>query len=194
MISVNTQIRHILMMRRGPTAKFMPNSFVFPGGLLDKNDYEFPHKLTNFYMVDAQPIAMQGFTDDFAFRIAAIRELYEEAGILLTFDTKTKTSNLITEKDDPSLTEWRQKVVKDPKKFAELFTDTCLANVSLLIPWSNWLTPFGYPKRFDVMFFVAPIKHEIDTDVKYCLNEMSQAEWTTSTKIIERSTGKCKHY
>lgn len=181
------------MMRRSPTAKFMPNTFVFPGGLIDDNDFEFPNELTNFSMVDAQPIKMQGFTNDFTFRIAALRELYEEAGILLIFDTETKTSTLITEKDDPSLSEWRQKIVKDPKKFSELFTETNQANVNALIPFSNWLTPLGYPKRFDVMFFVAPIVHEIDTDIKYCPNEMSHAEWTTSTKIIERSAGNCKN-
>lgn len=64
------------MMRRGPTAKFMPNSYVFPGGLLDKNDSNFPRSLTNFDLVDSQPIAMNGFNDDYEFRVAAIRGIF----------------------------------------------------------------------------------------------------------------------
>jgi 8-oxo-dGTP pyrophosphatase MutT (NUDIX family) len=99
------------MMRRGQTAKFMPNSYVFPGGLVEKADKEFPHDLSNFHLIDAQPIIMEGYEDDYIFRVAALRELFEEAGILLTFDSGTCSSQLITEKDDPSLSEWRKKAI-----------------------------------------------------------------------------------
>jgi hypothetical protein len=82
-------------------------------------------------------------------------------------------------------------VLEDAREFSELFTSTCQADVNTLIPWSSWLTPVGYAKRFDTMFFVAPIAYEVDSEVKYCENEMSEAIWTTSSKIIERSAGKC---
>lgn len=88
----------------------MPNSFVFPGGLLEKSDYDFPLQLTNFNLVDSQPIIMDGFDNDYAYRVAALRELFEEAGILLTFDANKETSQLISAKDDPSLLDWKQKV------------------------------------------------------------------------------------
>lgn len=96
-------------MRRGSTAKFMPNTYVFPGGLLDNSDKDFPRTLSNYDFVDAQPIELEGYADDYPLRIAALRELFEEAGILLTFDTNSGTSQFVTEKDDNKLTEWRKK-------------------------------------------------------------------------------------
>jgi 8-oxo-dGTP pyrophosphatase MutT (NUDIX family) len=116
------------MMRRGETAKFMPNSYVFPGGLLDKNDINFPRSSTNFNLVDAQPIEMQGYEDDYAFRVAALRELFEEAGILLTFNANTRLPQLITEKDDPNLLDWRKKVtliIRLLQQFSIIF-DVCM--------------------------------------------------------------------
>ena len=77
--------------------------------------------------------------------------------------------------------------------FSELFTRTWQADVNLLIPWSNWLTPNSYPRRFDTMFFVAPIEKEFDDgSIDYCKREMSEAQWIHPTKVIERSSGKCK--
>lgn len=88
----------------------MPNTFVFPGGILDERDQSFPRGLSNFEMVDSQPIMMEGHDDDYVFRIAALRELFEETGILLAFNGSNQTSQLITEKDDPGLSDWRKKV------------------------------------------------------------------------------------
>jgi 8-oxo-dGTP pyrophosphatase MutT (NUDIX family) len=113
-------------MRRGPTAKFMPNTYVFPGGLVDKSDKDFPLKSSNYDSVDAQPIKFNGFDNDYPLRIAALRELFEEAGkhfdvfslsgkfisgILLTYDSRRRTSEFVTEKDDNGFAEWRQKVL-----------------------------------------------------------------------------------
>jgi 8-oxo-dGTP pyrophosphatase MutT (NUDIX family) len=108
----NIELRQVLMMRRGPTAKFMPNSFVFPGGLLELDtDSNFPVEKTNFANVAYEPIRMQGYDNDFPFRVAAVRELFEETGILLVENENTRESLLVTHEDDKSLADWRIKVV-----------------------------------------------------------------------------------
>uniref|UniRef100_A0AC34QQC6 Nudix hydrolase domain-containing protein n=1 Tax=Panagrolaimus sp. JU765 TaxID=591449 RepID=A0AC34QQC6_9BILA len=99
-----------LMLHRGPTAKFMPNSFVFPGGIVDlEGDSAFPEHKTN-YDDSFSKINLGVFATDLPLRVAAARELFEEAGLLLTYDAHTRESKSITAADDKSLTEWRDKV------------------------------------------------------------------------------------
>uniref|UniRef100_A0A914EA86 Nudix hydrolase domain-containing protein n=1 Tax=Acrobeloides nanus TaxID=290746 RepID=A0A914EA86_9BILA len=191
-ILANIELRQVLMMRRGPTAKFMPNSFVFPGGLLELNtDSNFPVEKTNFANVSYEPIRMQGYDNDFPFRVAAVRELFEETGILLVENENTRESLLVTHEDDKSLADWRIKVSQNPKLFEELFTGANKLDAKSLLPWSNWLTPASYKKRFDTMFFVVPTK--TSTSVTACEREMADSEWIAPSDIIEKCSGEGKY-
>lgn len=102
------------MLKRGATAKFMPNSYVFPGGLVEpKSDVAFPRDRTNFTALDERDsriFQLGGFEDDFPLRVCAVRELFEESGLLLVEDSQNRERRIATAEDDPSLVEWRQKV------------------------------------------------------------------------------------
>jgi len=162
-----------------------------PGGLVAATDGKFPRELSNFNLVDTQPIQIEGFENDYTLRIAALRELFEEAGILLTFNGNCRESNVVTVHDDTSLEDWRVKVIAEPAKFAELFSASSQADVNILVPWSNWLTPKSYPKRFDTLFFIAPLT-TTDDRIAFCKTEMSEAEWVHPTEVIRRSSEKCE--
>src|SRR4051794_14690117 len=93
------------MMKRGARAKFMPNSYVFPGGTLEAADDAFPKELTNRYygigdFHDPEPTR-------FASRVGAIRELFEESGLLLI------DGEVWNAAEDARLEEWRQKVWRE---------------------------------------------------------------------------------
>lgn len=135
------------MLRRGPTAKFMPNSFVFPGGILEPEaDITFPDSRTN-YDSHSSGITLGLADTDLPLRVAAARELFEEAGLLLIYDLHTRESKAVTSDDDKDLIRWREKVKGDPSAFKELFGVRTLLDVNTLVPWSNWLTPASYKKR-----------------------------------------------
>lgn len=98
------------MLRRGPGARFMPNSMVFPGGVFDPElDPNFPREKTNFDPGARQPIHL-GLGGDFALRVCALRELFEESGLLPVEDQNCREHSVLSADEDPHLAEWRKKV------------------------------------------------------------------------------------
>ncbi|MAB06323.1 MAG: DNA mismatch repair protein MutT [Rhodobacteraceae bacterium] len=73
----------VLMGQRGAKAAFMPNKFVFPGGAVDAADAEVPltRPLTPLCRARLEDDAPSGVAD--ALAVAAIRELWEETGLIL---------------------------------------------------------------------------------------------------------------
>ncbi|CAD5217582.1 unnamed protein product [Bursaphelenchus xylophilus] len=177
-ILINKSLRHILMMKRGPTAKFMPNSMVFPGGILeDPYDLKFNKKLTNFAARTDANISVE---EDLGFRICALRELFEEAGILL------RENEVVTNKDDPKLDEWRTKVTKDPQLFSHLFTPQKPANVATLQPYARWLTPNAYKRRFDAVFYTVQLE-DFNEKIYHCEKEMAESLWISPEDCIQKT-------
>lgn len=128
----------VLMMKRSHHLAFAPGALVFPGGCVDISD-------TKKYLWS--PSIIEGITrgrqNDIMFRIAALRELWEETGILLTDRLKTVM---------PEATRYARSLAFRSflrSKKARLLTNS-------LIPFSRWITPEGLPKRYDTHFFVAP--------------------------------------
>ncbi|CAD5213029.1 unnamed protein product [Bursaphelenchus okinawaensis] len=180
-ILINKSLKHILMMKRGPTAKFMPNSMVFPGGLLEKPaDSNFDKSLSNF---SPAKDANMDVDVDLGFRICALRELFEEAGILL------RENEVITSGEDKSLDEWRDKITKDPSLFSQLFTTKNPADVSVLKPFARWLTPNAYKRRFDTVFYTAQLE-SFNEEVYHCEKEMVQSMWITPRQCLEETAEK----
>uniref|UniRef100_A0A1I8C193 Nudix hydrolase domain-containing protein n=1 Tax=Meloidogyne hapla TaxID=6305 RepID=A0A1I8C193_MELHA len=176
----------MLILQRGSTAKFMPNSFVFPGGIVDPLDFKFPIEKTNFDNLNQNLTINLGLKNDFYLRICTIREMFEESGILAITDREGKKSKLLSVAEDESLSEWRRKILVNPNLFQQIFSVNMKMDIASLIPWANWLTPFGeYSKRYDTAFFVL-IAEDCPESV-YCINEMMNASWVEPSEIIERS-------
>uniref|UniRef100_A0A1I7YIJ6 Nudix hydrolase domain-containing protein n=1 Tax=Steinernema glaseri TaxID=37863 RepID=A0A1I7YIJ6_9BILA len=160
----------------------MPNIYVFPGGLLEEQvDRQFPIEKTNYAL---------GFENDYPFRVAALRELFEETGILLVVDETLKKKAILSTLKDRRLSRWREKVFANPLAFQEIFTDYKL-DLHSLQPWSNWLTPSSYELRFDTLFFVIPVHKEIEVDL--CDKEMSEWLWVEPKDILEKCMKRGSH-
>ena len=195
----------VLMLERSSKSAFMPNAFVFPGGKIHRSDFSggwcdvfcsvFGLKYTREYslqnldlpvqnslpMFEQRLIAGPDVSSDIAFRICAIRETFEESGVLLVTDKEklqleeNLEGEVLVNKlgilesclhvqdkfGESTLGEWRQKVMTNPDSFVEMCADlNVVPNVWILNDWSCWLTPTHMPKmlgnhRFDTAFYLA---------------------------------------
>src|SRR5690606_9793120 len=131
----------ILMTRRSATASFAPGAFVFPGGALDAADRApRAQALARFRASQGGELR--------AFSIAALREAFEELGILLAYDS---SGRLVTQ-------ETVDRLDRSDLAFFDQIERESLALAGDSMHWyCHWVTDPDLPKRFDVRFLVARI-------------------------------------
>ena len=139
----------VFMMVRHYEIDFNSGALVFPGGSVDKGDNE----------IIARPELYSGAegldVTDLSFRIAAIRETFEESGILLA---RPKGSKSLVDARRAREIEAAQRTAlcEGKTSFLSLLADHgMLLALDLLVPYAHWITPEGMPKRFDTWFFLA---------------------------------------
>ena len=135
------------MVVRHPKIDFASGALVFPGGRVDPEDSDpaIIARCAGRDELDVPTIAL---------RVAAIRETFEEAGILLA--RRTGEPNLISGDDfDAVLAKYRMALHGGEISMLEIADaeDLELA-CDLLIPYAHWITPESIRKRFDTHFFV----------------------------------------
>lgn len=146
----------ILLLHRVRTSSSFASAHVFPGGALSaEHDGNIP-----------QPDDPLRHQDGPAYRLAAVRETFEECGILLA---KNKdTGKLFTEISDEEREEGRKAVHGGKIAFKTLLEKWgAEPDVDSLIPFTRWVTPPNVPKRFSTQMYiyflplgsVSPTKH-----------------------------------
>ena len=139
----------VFMMVRHYEIDFNSGALVFPGGSVDKGDQDIiadPQLYSGGEGLDAA---------DLSFRIAAIRETFEESGILLA---RPKGSTALVDAKRASEIEaaHRAELCESKISFLKVLTDKgMMLALDLLVPYAHWITPEGMPKRFDTWFFLA---------------------------------------
>jgi 8-oxo-dGTP pyrophosphatase MutT (NUDIX family) len=138
----------IFMMVRHYQIDFNSGALVFPGGSVDKGDNE----------IIAHPKLYSGDGLDEAalsFRIAAIRETFEESGILLARPQESMA--LVDAKRAGEIeAAHRASLCEGNTTFLKVLIDNGLRlALDELVPYAHWITPEGMPKRFDTWFFLA---------------------------------------
>lgn len=139
----------VFMMVRHYQIEFASGALVFPGGSVDASDRD----------IIARPELYAGGegldSDALAFRIAAIRETFEESRILLARPRGSTT--LIAAAKASEIADAHRDALNEGKvKFADIIADNDLVlALDLLVPYAHWITPEGMKKRFDTWFFLA---------------------------------------
>jgi len=98
-----------------------------------------------------------------ALRLTALRETFEELGILLCRDSKSLTSTSGYGKfyDQFDRVHWQHIVHNDASQFLKLCKQLeVLPDVWSLHEWSVWRTPSTFKKRFETAFFVTALEQE----------------------------------
>jgi 8-oxo-dGTP pyrophosphatase MutT (NUDIX family) len=139
----------VFMMVRHYEIEFASGALVFPGGSVDAGDQDIIDKPELYSGGGGQD------TTTLKFRIAAIRETFEESGILLA--RRRGSSQLIdAARAGEIAASDRMPLCKGEVTFAQTLVqhDLVLA-LDLLVPYAHWITPEKMPKRFDTWFFLA---------------------------------------
>ncbi|WP_417448972.1 NUDIX hydrolase [Kordiimonas sp.] len=146
----------VLMTERAKTMRFAPGAFVFPGGKVDSTDQQ------NWRW---QAITTgRGVFRDFALRVAALRELYEEAGIL-------------------QIDHRRRAVLVPGLPFSDLVR-YCGGKLDIagMVPFAHWVTPEPMPRRFDTHFYIAA--HNGET-AKHDGYEAVSLKWVCPRQLLQ---------
>lgn len=154
----------ILMGQRGASAAFMPNKFVFPGGAVDPEDGSVPFAAP-IAAICAQRLGL-GAAQELCAGLAgaAIRELWEEAGLILGAKGP-----------------WPSPVPKDWQSFA---ATGHVPRPDALHYVFRAITPPGRPRRFDARFFLADAAHLAGDpdDFSAATDELSHLQWIPLAK------------
>ncbi|XP_003798499.1 nucleoside diphosphate-linked moiety X motif 19 [Otolemur garnettii] len=204
----------LLLLQRSPNQGFMPGAHVFPGGVLDAADRSAdwlrlfaPHQGPPRFGLGPAPPRRAAFPvlpdaangdagalpDDVAFRICAIREAFEEAGVLLL-----RPRGALSAPEPrralalpPGLADWRDRVRRDPHHFLRLCAHLdCTPDIWALHDWSAWLTPFyrGATRRFNTTFFLCCLREP--PSVHPDLAEVVGCQWLSPSEATERFISK----
>ena len=179
----NDQKVEVFMIRRVKTMDFAPDAVAFPGGRIDERDAN--PSLPWCGPSPAEWAALMSVSEEDArcIVVAAVREVFEECGVLLAGPDEDST---VTDLSDPSWGANREALVAHEIAFADLLIERGLIlRTDLLGLVSNWCTPAYVPKRFDTYFFTAlvPEGQRADGDT----TEAQVAGWVTPSFVVREA-------
>ena len=146
----------VFMLRRNLNSDFVGGAYVFPGGAVDPDDRHANLEPVCEGRTDADASRRLGIeSGGLAFWVAAIRESFEEAGVLLAYDL----DGIVDLDDAASMERWthhRRQVDTGQLTMVDLCR---LEGLRLAVDgmhyFSHWVTPEGAPRRYDTRFFLA---------------------------------------
>jgi 8-oxo-dGTP pyrophosphatase MutT (NUDIX family) len=145
----------ILMLRRNLRSDFVGGAYVFPGGALDAADGEMERRVYGLSDVDAsRRLGVE--RGGLSFYVAALRELFEEAGLLIACDEHGTVMGLSDPDDVTRMAEHRRALNANELDFLTMMkSEGLLLDLQGLEYIAHWITPVGSPRRYDTRFFVA---------------------------------------
>ncbi|XP_053673431.1 acyl-coenzyme A diphosphatase NUDT19-like [Anopheles nili] len=168
----------VLVFKRTENTSFLPNHIVFPGGSFDPQD-DSPRWLTDFEEWKITPKAIRSVSAvsaprpyifqttesdkldrNISVRLCALRECFEELGVLLVADKRYQSSGGYSRaREGFDVRSWQTDVHDGKKAFRELYRELQeVPDLWALYEWSTWITPTTFRrKRFETAFFLAAL-------------------------------------
>ncbi len=174
----------VLLLRRAERGDHSSGAWVFPGGVLDAQDRDCAAFCGT--LDDAAASASMGLTEGgLDYYVAAIRECFEEAGLLLASGADGHLLNLAGE-IGTEMGPWRSRLHRGEATMAQFCSHFGLTLATdRLAYFSRWVTPAIRAKRWDTRFFfaIAPTEQESAHDEI----ELVEQLWLTPADAIARS-------
>jgi len=169
----------VFMVVRHHQIDAFSGALVFPGGKLEDADG------------DARLRVRCGGADrigdeELKFRIAGVREAFEECGVLLA--RKRGQRAVIAAADLKAIEEkWRARLAKDEASIVDLVEAEDLEIATdLMVPFAHWITPTFAPRRFDTWFFLAEAPE--DQIALHDGSESVDSVWIGAQQAIDEAT------
>jgi 8-oxo-dGTP pyrophosphatase MutT (NUDIX family) len=174
----------VLLMQRHHRSTFAAGDFVFPGGKLEVDDnladgvrwcagLDLAGAARTLGLEHAPATAL-------AYWIGAIRETFEEAGVLLATTADGGPVRL----PPARVAEYRRAIQADNRAFWAMVKDEkLLLATDRLVYFAHWITPEGLPLRFDTRFFAAPMPE--GQDAVGDDHEMISLRWLSPREALD---------
>jgi 8-oxo-dGTP pyrophosphatase MutT (NUDIX family) len=149
----------VFMVRRHHGNEFMAGAYVFPGGRVDRGDRDVVSAAwcDGFGDLSARMPGMS-LSEAEAFLVAAARELFEEAGVLVARDAGGRFVSLTGDNAEMHVETLRHAVHSGARAFPDVVREAGLRlALDALVPFAHWVTPPLDIRRFDTRFFLAPM-------------------------------------
>jgi 8-oxo-dGTP pyrophosphatase MutT (NUDIX family) len=178
----------VLMVLRNRRSRFVPGYHVYPGGILDPEDFEpgierFCQGITRKQASEILP-DMSRPEKALGTWVAAIRETFEEVGMLIARRKDGSTVTIQTEEERKRFCDYRRALNKGEIKFSQMLDkEDLILPLDRLQYFSHWITPEPLPLRYDVRFFVteAPEAQAVIHDGV----ELTEHLWLTPSRALE---------
>lgn len=178
----------VFMLRRNLNSDFVGGAYVFPGGAVDDHDRHSDLDAVCLGRSDRAASELLGLDPPeggLAYWVAAIREAFEEAGVLLAYGPDGSIVDWSDPETAARFAEHRKAVDSGERRLVDVCAEEGLQlAVDSIHYFSHWITPVGPPRRYDTRFFVAraPEGHTYLHDDR----ETIANEWVHPADALER--------
>lgn len=173
-----------LLLKRNRTTGFVPGAYVFPGGRVDEADASeaATRRWTGLTADDAASrlgVDPRGPVSAVAYYTAAVREAFEETGLLLTRPFESVDS------PGSPFESGRDALLEDRGSWADFLERHDLRMDGNLVEYvAHWVTPVVEPRRYDTRFFAAVVPDGAQARIDP--REMVDALWLTPADALDR--------
>jgi 8-oxo-dGTP pyrophosphatase MutT (NUDIX family) len=194
----------IYTIKRPDTMMFLPGYTAFPGGALEGQDFSpewedyIDGELRSYNLLPKQQFTaeeLESSTDStlttseiaspYVHRIAALRELFEETGLLLGRQKQTRKAHVLSVVNNKKLEEYRNALLDQKISFLDLIKELNLTLDTQSLVWiGKRLTPPSKPIRYDTHFFLTYVAS--DTIPSPLPGEVAGDDWLKPAEALER--------
>ncbi len=180
----------VFLLKRHEKSSFMGGNFVYPGGRVDQNDgtSEICSHCKGISPEQAHQILGASISpeESLAYWVAGIRELFEEAGVLLAYDHAGTLFRLKDPGQQEKFLNYRDLLQNGKLTICQLVEEArLLLAVDQLHYYAHWITPEARSERFDTRFFLAC--HPEGQEATYDQKETTIGVWFTPQKALEEN-------
>jgi len=180
----------IFLLKRHEKNSFMGGNFVYPGGRVDRNDGSLEiGSLSRGITFDMAQKILGGTLspeESFAHWIAGIRELFEEAGVLLAYDRNGSLFQVKDQDEQRRFLNYRESLQKGKLTICQLAKkENLLFALDHLHYYAHWITPEARSERFDTRFFLA--RYFAGQEASHDQKETTAGAWITPQEALEEN-------